>query len=261
MIIRHDINPDLYLTSPGQFPAVITVSSLQVEVQIAYDNIDQLIRPNLIPIVQTAPEYRTCCNGMGTLIRPDWVVSAAHIAAEIPLNEAIEIGGRAIAIQQIVLHPHFQNATLNKPFAENDIALIQLKQPIKSVSPLPLYRSQDEQQQQTVLMGRGDFGNGLTGPDQVDGKLRMATNRVEKVEPQWLLLKFDAPPESTELEGIAGPGDSGGPALLAVKTGWALAGVRSTQASGRLGEGYYGVWEYYTRISHYLNWIDSVIDA
>ncbi len=258
MIIRHDLDPELYLTSPAQFPAVITVSSFQSEVQVAYDNIDQLLKPNLIPIVQTAPDYRTCCRGMGTLIRPDWIVSAAHVAVEMSLEETIEIGGRAIAIQQIVLHPDFQNFTLARPFAENDIALIQLKQAATNISPLPLYRGQDEQQQQSVLVGRGDFGNGLTGPDHVDGNLRMATNRIETVEDQWLLLRFDAPPKTSELEGIAGPGDSGGPALLAINKGWALAGVRSTQSSGRLGEGYYGVWEYYTRISSYLGWIDAI---
>jgi hypothetical protein len=28
-----------------------------------------------------------------------------------------------------------------------------------------------------------------------------------------------------------------------------------------LGEGYYGVWDYYTRVSAYLDWIESVVQS
>ncbi len=268
MIIRHDIDPERYLTSPGQFLAVVTLSTSQVPVQIAYDPIDQLLKPSLIPMVQTAPEYYTCCNGMGVLIRPNWIVSAAHIAVDLSLDQAIRFDGGgegAIAIEKIVLHPHFKNATPEQTLPKNNIALIQLKQPAQNISPLPLYQGDSELHQQAVLVGRGDFGNGLIGPDQVDGKLRMATNQIEEADEQWLLLRFDAPPETTDLEGIAGPGDGGSPVLLATDQGWALAGIRSTQvsgqASGSLGEGYYGVWEYYTRLSKYLLWIESVVGS
>ena len=36
--------------------------------------------------------------------------------------------------------------------------------------------------------------------------MRIATNRIEKVDAQWLMFAFDAPPECTALEGISGPG-------------------------------------------------------
>ncbi|PZO50913.1 MAG: hypothetical protein DCF15_15365 [Phormidesmis priestleyi] len=267
MIIRHDIDPERYLTSPGQFLAVITLSTSQVPVQIAYDPIDQLLKPSLIPMVQmvqTAPEYYTCCNGMGVLIRSNWIVSAAHIAVDLSLDQAIRFDGGgegAIAIKKIVLHPQFKNATSEQTLSKNDIALLQLNRPAQNISPLPLYQGESELHHQAVLVGRGDFGNGLIGPDQVDGKLRMATNQIEEADEQWLRLRFDAPPETTDLEGIAGPGDGGSPALLATHQGWALAGIRSTQASGSLGEGYYGVWEYYTRLSKYLLWIESVVSS
>ncbi len=263
MIIRHDIDPALYLASSAQFPAIVPVCSALEEVLIVYDDIDRLLRPSLIPAVQLAPDVYTRCDAMGTLIQPDWILSAAHVAIELSLEHKIEFADTAYAIEQLVLHPDFHNCE-NISNVQNDIALIQLQQPVTGISPLPLYRRTDELQKTVTLVGQGDFGTGLIGPDQVDGKKRIATNRIEKVDEQWLICKFDAPPDATDLEGISGPGDSGSPALLrtnSLKTdqGWAIAGVRAGQYSARLGEGYYGVYEYYSRISHYLDWIDSVV--
>ena len=145
------------------------------------------------------------------------------------------------------------------------LLLLSYANPFKGISPLPLYSQTDELDKIVTFVGRGDFGHGLIGPDQVDGKMRIATNRIEKVDEQWLVFKFDAPPEGTELEGISGPGDSGGPALMKTGEGWAIAGISSGQISRlpsgeNLGEGRYGVWEYYTRVSSYLPWIDSVVE-
>ncbi len=264
MIIRHDINPELYLTDPTQFPAVVAVDSCQEEVQIAYDSIDELLKPSLMTAVQTVPEYRTRCDGMGILIRPSWILSAAHVAAALSLDKEIEFAGSAYAIKKIVLHPEFQNYSLEQDMAVHDIALIELRQPVKGIAPLPLYRQTDELDKIVTFVGRGDFGHGLIGPNQVDGKMRLATNRIEKVDQQWLMFRFDAPPDGTELEGISGPGDSGGPALVKTDEGWAIAGISSGQISRlpsgkNLGEGRYGVWEYYARVSSYLRWIDSVV--
>lgn len=263
MIIRHDIDPNLYLIDPAQFPAVVAVDSFQEEVQIAYDQIDELLKPSLTPLIQT-PEYRTRYDGMGMLIRPDWVLSAAHVATELAVGKGIEFGSSIHSIKQIVLHPQFENFGLEKDFAEHDIALLQLDKAVEGVSPLPLYRKTDELEKIVTFVGRGDFGTGLIGPDAVDGKMRMATNQVEQVDEQWLVFKFDGPPECTELEGISGPGDSGGPALLMTDEGWAIAGISSGNVSnlpsGNLGLCRYGTMEYYARVSGYLDWIESVIE-
>ncbi|MEL6605956.1 MAG: trypsin-like serine protease, partial [Cyanobacteria bacterium J06614_10] len=85
--------------------------------------------------------------------------------------------------------------------------------------------------------------------------------RIEQVDEQWLVFKFDAPPDCTDLEGISGPGDSGSPALLETENGWAIAGISSGNEDHGLGEGRYNTTEYYTRVSQYLGWIDSVINA
>lgn len=263
MIIRHDIDPDRYLVEPVKFPAVFAVDSFQEEVLVTYDKIDELLKPSLLPSVQPAPEFYTRYDGMGMLIRPDWVLSAAHVSTELSSEKEIEIAGHTYPIKDIVLHPDFRNYSANKEMAENDIALIQLSHSVNNVDPLPLYKQKDELGTVVTFVGQGDYGNGLIGPDEVDGKMRTATNRVEKTDDQWLIFKFDAPPECTELEGISGPGDSGGPALIKTDEGWAIAGISSGQHDHgqNLGEGRYGVWEYYTRVSFQLDWIESVVES
>ena len=261
MIIRHDIDPALYLVSPDKFPAVFAVDSFQEEVQIAYDEIDELLKPSLLTSVQPKPEFRTRYDGMGMLIASMWILSAAQVAVELSIENDITIAEEDYKVSEIFLHPQFRNYDETEKMAENDIALFQLKQPVENVSPLPLYLQRDELGKIVTFVGRGDFGNGLIGPDSVDGKLRIATNRIEETDDQWLMFKFDTPPDCTELEGISGPGDSGGPALIMTEEGWAIAGISSgnDDPENNLGEGRYGTWEYYTRVSFQLDWIEAVI--
>lgn len=260
MIIRHDVDPELYLADPSEFPAVVAVDSFQEEIPIAYDSIDRMLKPSLIPEMQMAPETCDRTDGMGTLIHPSWILTAAHVAVEISLENKIEFADGMHAIEQVVIHPGFCNWSEAVVLAKNDIALIKLVRPVDAIAPIPLYQQQAELTEIVTFLGSGDFGNGIIGPDCVDTRLRKATNCVEAIDPEWLVFKFDAPPNGTALEGISGPGDSGGPALISVKGGWAVAGISSGQDSGTLGEGRYGVLEYYTRVSHYVDWIESVVE-
>jgi secreted trypsin-like serine protease len=61
------------------------------------------------------------------------------------------------------------------------------------------------------------------------------------------------------LEGISGPGDSGGPAFITTPSGLKVAGVSSHQRNNDNGEGLYGVQEYYTRTSAHKQWIENII--
>lgn len=270
MIIRHDIDPSLYLANPAEFGAIAPICGHTEEIPVAYDQIDEMLKPSLLPSVQPEPEIIFACDGMGTLIHPRWLLTSAHVAAALSQQEAqqdasdntIAFADTSYSIQQIFLHPHWQHNEMDITQTKNNIALIQLVQPVNNISPLSLYPQSDEQETILTFVGQGDYGNGLTGPDAVDGKLRQATNRVEKVDGQWLLCQFDAPPQGTELEGVPGPGDDGGPALLKTDDGWAIAGISAGQDPQNFGgEGYYGTWAYYTRVSQYLDWIESVISS
>ncbi len=261
MIVRHDIDPDLYLIDPAKFPAIVAVDGVSEEVLVAYDTIDRLLKPSLIADTEAKQVTRDRCDAMGTLIRPSWILTAAHVATKLSLTQKIKFDSSFYSIQQVIPHPLFCNDTQAEKTTQikNDIALIQLTRPVIEVLPLPLYRHTDELNKIVTLVGKGDFGNGLIGPDRVDEETRIATNRIEKVDEQWLISQFDAPPAATDLEGISGPGDGGGPALIATETGWMLAGISAGHDLGKLGGGYYGTWEYHTRVSSYLNWIESVI--
>lgn len=91
--------------------------------------------------------------------------------------------------------------------------------------------------------------------------MRAATNYVDGTtnDQHFLFWEFDAPGSEkiTRLEGIAGPGDSAGPAFIMKEDQYYIAGVgaaQSTQATDGV-EGLYGVTEYYTRVSTFIDWI------
>lgn len=196
-------------------------------------------------------------DGEGTLVAPQWVLTAAHIAEVVKLGHHVSAGGERVAVDRICMHPG-RNET-----PPRDIALFHLAAPVRAEQPVPLYRASDELDKLIWVVGYGDTGDGVTGPTLSDRRIRAATNRVDEVRPTWLIFAFDAPgtPRATPLEGISGPGDSGGPAYIEVQGQPYIAGVSSRQDIGPTNgkEGRYSVREMYTRISTHAAWIDSTM--
>ena len=191
--------------------------------------------------------------GAGTLIAPRWVLTAAHAAALMKKDgHQVKIAGRAYDVVKTVVYPGGGEG-------KDDLALLELGEPAAGVTPVPVYEGRAESSGDVVtFLGQGFTGDGVTGPGTRDGVRRAATNRIESVREKWLTFVFDAPPAGTDLEGISGPGDSGGPAFLTVDGKMFVAGVSSGQDSRATGkEGVYGVTEYYVRVSSYAEWIRS----
>jgi secreted trypsin-like serine protease len=209
-------------------------------------------------------------SGMGALIGPDWVLTAAHAAAHMRTHQPANGGtqyvyyrGRGYAVAEIIIHPDYDEQTY-----ANDIALVRLARSVRDPHPACLFETSDELGKIVTLAGSGYQGNGRDGPAaHPDGALRGARVRVGGAEGTELTWRFHAPRErgAQRMEGISGPGDSGGPALIETPLGLCVAGVSSAQRivvpddapSGAEppGEGHYGVVEVYTRVSRFIPWI------
>jgi secreted trypsin-like serine protease len=205
--------------------------------------------------------------GEGTLITSSWVLTAAHVATDLKrdLEKGMDLKMRCndqqYDIENIVIHPQFK---FEPGFMQNDIALVKIKGNINNISPVNLYEEKDEEGKKIVIVGAGDIGNGLTGPQQWDKITRAATNRIETTDDQWLTFNFDNPDskKATKYEGVSGPGDSGGPALIKKKDKLYILGVSSHQLNqNKTGAGRYGAKEYYARVSSYVDWILEVING
>jgi TonB family protein len=221
IVIRHDVDPDMYQVKQTQYPSVVDLNFLT-----------------------------------GTLIAPQWVLTASHGTPYMPSNQEIIINQQKYYVQYIIEHPDY-----NKDDLDHDIALLKLDRPVVNVISTDIYSLADEKGQHVWFVGRGDIGNGRIGITGSTKTLRHAENIIESTDGVWLTFDFDSPKNNAlALEGISGPGDSGGPAFVNTPAGLKVAGVSSHQRDNNNGEGLYGVKEYYTRTSAHKQWIASTID-
>lgn len=201
----------------------------------------------------TPSVVRFAAGGMGTLIAPHWILTAAHVAESLDTGVSVSVDGVIRRVAVVTAHPDY---ALQKGA---DIAVVKLDSAVQ-VLPVPLHTGRDEAGKTVTFIGEGDFGTGLTGPVHRDFVRRGAHNRVARVTDGWLIFTFDPWRDAEELEGISGPGDSGGPALLTRNGVTTIVGVSSWQnRNGRAHEGLYGVEEYYARVSTFAKWITKTI--
>lgn len=155
-----------------------------------------------------------------------------------------------VCVEQIIAHKEYTGE-----FGKGDIAILKIKDknPYKISAYPELYRDRDELGKLAAFGGFGITGTGLKGYSVSDSKLRFGTNIVDEVNNNLLCCKFSRESPSI-LEFIITPGDSGGGMFIDAK----LAGINSCiAANDRNVDGNYGDESCHTRVSDFIDWIES----
>ncbi len=228
-------------------------------------------------------------NSSGTLIAPQWVLTAAHISNAD--YATFTIGGTSYSVAQSFRHPQFllNGANLNFGY---DVALLRLNTSVTGFAPARIYTGTNELGGTIAMVGFGASGVGSAANPQNPGTKRAGTNVADTIfsfsngtagqigaQDAALVTDFDAPEnlnpgETYNTLGVATPTsletqlagfDSGGGGFIEVNGEWYLAGIHSGVASQlewtgtgndqRFG---YGAVSVMTRVSSYESFIASI---
>jgi len=258
----------------------LLVASFSASAIVIRDDVDD--SKYRVPLSEFLPLANLPGEGHGVLIAPRWVITAAHAVAWQPQIKQITINGIPRDVERLVMHPGHKapsqklreqalatwDWTLFRVLlaSSDDIALIELTKTVTDVAPAAINKSDDECGHVVKIMGKGATGNGATGYEFSDShrtELRLAYNKITSADDRWLCYIFDKPSDALPLEGGSGNGDSGGPILIQTGKDWLLAGLTSwsdAQSTIRT-PGRYGQISCNVRLSHYNDWIESVISG
>jgi secreted trypsin-like serine protease len=221
--------------------------------------------------------------GSGTLIRSDWVLTAAHVVSNNsgvafnPSNVRFTLGGTDYFGAEVILHPNYVNfgASVLDGW---DIALVRLQTAVTGVASAKINTTfGNEIGRVGTYVGFGSTGTGLTGNTQAGGIKRAGDNVIDtdgtffsNISDKVLLTDFDSPTSNLStfgssaplnLEYMIAPGDSGGAQFIETDDGWLLAGVNSFVSQGRGGSSVssYGWLGGTMRVSSHADWIVQTV--
>ncbi|HHT0591944.1 TPA: trypsin-like serine protease [Legionella anisa] len=217
-----------------------------------------------------------------------YILTAAHLfSSDMKANSYsyLSLDNTEYEGEAVFLHPLW-NGNLDDRTGY-DFAIVRLKEEVSDAGTQPaLYDGTSEKGKILTFIGYGWRGTGTKGQDTsietgdnpaaAEGLIESV---VEAVEPA--LSKKDAgnylgiwlPKENGKLPnpfndnnatkpvsplcGILGSGDSGGPAWIQTKNGWAIAGVNSNGNN----KAAYGDFSWFARVSPAKQWIKSIVPS
>ncbi len=184
----------------------------------------------------------------GTLITDSHVLTAAHCAEfiEAANRGTFELSGRVYGTINVFIHPDYNSRTL-----ANDIAILQLDEPVTDVLPSQIFRGVPFVGELLFIVGFGATGTADGGSDGSFGTKRVGITTIDEVTSTLITWIFDDPTEAN-----TAPGDSGGPGYLDIDGEWFLASITSggTEPGAILGDVAFN-----TRVDAFADWIDLTV--
>jgi len=206
--------------------------------------------------------------GTGVLIRPDWMLTAGHL-----------MGTSTFTIHKAGVTTTYSTVAGSAVrFPDEDIALVQLTEPVADVAPARLFDASmgSELGRVGTFVGLGQTGTGLTGDTKPGGTKRAGNNMIDTDGTEWfdspavLLTDFDNPrnpadnrmgsPTPLSLEIGSAHGDSGGGLFIEQGGRMFLAGiqVRLWYVDGT-ADADYGDGGVFVRVTTFRDWLAATL--